>query len=133
VDRASMAHGLECRSPLLDQELVEFTCSLPPTWKVGKEGAKLIFKDAASSLLPPEILKGKKMGFSVPIGEWFRNELRPFINEKLIHGPLARMPLVRIDQLKIVLEDHYNGKRDRSDLIWNFLMLSLWLEQYGVQ
>lgn len=132
VDRASMAHGLECRSPLLDQELVEFTCGLPPSWKVNRGGAKLIFKDAMRSLLPPEILDRKKMGFSVPIGEWFRNELKPFINDKLINGPLARMPLIRIDQLKIILEHHYSGRRDSSDLIWNFLMLSLWLEEYGI-
>ncbi|TAK07835.1 MAG: asparagine synthase (glutamine-hydrolyzing) [Candidatus Manganitrophaceae bacterium] len=131
VDRASMAHALECRSPLLDQELIEFSCTLPPSWKINKEGGKVIFKETVQDLFPPGFLNRPKMGFSMPIGEWFRNELKGFVTEKLINGSLTRIPLLKADRLKTILEQHFSGKRNFDSLIWNLLMLSLWFEEYG--
>ena len=131
VDRASMAHGLECRSPLLDQELIDFSCTLPPFWKIKNGETKVILRDVISNLFPEGFLKRPKMGFSVPIGEWFRGELKAFTCEKLINGPLTSIPLFKGEQLKVILEEHFAGKRNFETLIWNLLMLSLWFEEYG--
>ena len=131
VDRASMAHGLECRSPLLDQELVDFSCTLPPIWKVKNGETKVIFKEAVKDLFPEEFLNRPKMGFSVPIGEWFKGELKSFVFDKLINSSLTRIPLFKEEQLKTILEEHFTGKRNFETLIWNLLMLSLWFEEYG--
>lgn len=131
VDRASMAHGLECRSPLLDQELIDFSCTLPPFWKIKNGETKIIFKDIVKDFFPDGFLKRPKMGFSVPIGEWFRGKLRTFTYDKLMNGPLTSIPLFKGEQLKVMLEEHFAGKRNFETLIWNLLMLSLWFEEYG--
>ncbi len=131
VDRASMAHGLECRSPLLDQELVDFSCNIPPIWKIKNGETKVIFKDVVKDLFPEGFLNRPKMGFSVPIGEWFKGELKSFVFDKLINSSLTRIPLFKEEQLKTILEEHFTGKRNFETLIWNLLMLSLWFEEYG--
>jgi asparagine synthase (glutamine-hydrolysing) len=131
VDRASMAHGLECRSPFLDQELVDFACSLPPEWKIHGNKSKRILKEAVGGWFPKGFVDRPKMGFSVPIGKWFRGELRPFIWDRLVSGPLSRMPLLETDTIKTLLTEHFEGVRDHETRIWNILMLSLWFEEYG--
>jgi asparagine synthase (glutamine-hydrolysing) len=131
VDRASMAHGLECRSPILDQELVEFASSLPPGWKIQGKRRKRILKDAVAAWFPPGFVDRPKMGFSVPVGKWFRGELKPFIADKLLNGPLCRLPLLRRGPLEHLLSEHFDGARNHEARIWNLLMLGLWFEEYG--
>ncbi len=131
VDRASMAHSLECRSPLLDQELVEFSCKLPSKWKTNNKMSKIILKDAVKGLLPDGFMNRPKMGFSMPIKEWFRGELKSYIKEKLLNGPLIQMPLLKQTSLENLLEEHFSAKRNHESLIWNFLMFSLWHETYN--
>ncbi|MDF0665624.1 MAG: asparagine synthase (glutamine-hydrolyzing) [Nitrospira sp.] len=131
VDRASMAHGLECRSPFLDQELVEFSCSLPPDWKISGGRSKRILKEAMADWFPKGFLDRPKMGFSVPIGKWFRGELRSFIYDRLMDGQLASMPLLRKQSIRAILQEHFEGVRDHETRIWNLFMLSLWFDEYG--
>lgn len=131
VDRASMAHGLECRSPFLDQELVEFSCGLPPEWKIQGGRSKRILKDAVADWFPDGFLDRPKMGFSVPIGKWFRGELKPFIWDKLLQGPLTRRSLLDAESVKALLMEHERGLRNHETRLWNMLMLSLWFEAYG--
>lgn len=129
VDRASMAHGLECRSPLLDQRLVEFACHLPARWKIRRGRSKYIFKDAVRSLFPSGFLDRRKMGFSVPIGEWFRSEWKSWVTGALLAGPLARRSILDRGELQAILAEHGSGHRNHETLIWNLAMLSLWFEQ----
>jgi asparagine synthase (glutamine-hydrolysing) len=131
VDRASMAHSLECRSPFLDQELVAFAAVLPPHWKIDGGRTKKILKDAVADWFPPGFVERRKMGFSVPIGRWFRGELKPFLKDKVLNGPLRRMPLLRMEALERLLDEHFEGAGDHETRIWNVLMLSLWFEEYG--
>lgn len=131
VDRASMAHGLECRSPFLDQELVDFSCSLPPEWKIGRGRTKRILKDAVGGWFPGGFLDRPKMGFSVPVGKWFRAELKPFIQSQLLEGPFRQVPLLRDEALRKLLDEHFEGVRDHETRIWNLLMLSLWFQVFG--
>jgi len=131
VDRASMAHGLECRSPLLDHLLLEFACRLPAAWKIRGGRSKHIFKDAVSSLFPPGFLDRPKMGFSVPIGEWFKSEWKPWVSATLLDGPLSRRSILDRRELQAILGEHDSGRRSHETLIWNLAMLSLWFDQFG--
>jgi asparagine synthase (glutamine-hydrolysing) len=130
VDRASMAHSLECRSPFLDQELVEFSTALPSDWKIGGGRSKRILKDAVRDLFPTGFLDRPKMGFSVPIGKWFRGELKGFIADALLHGPLVRLPLLQPAAVKQLLDEHASGTRNHETQIWNLLMLNLWFHEF---
>jgi asparagine synthase (glutamine-hydrolysing) len=130
VDRASMAHGLECRSPLLDHLLLEFACRLPADWKIRRGRSKHIFKEAVSSLFPLGFLDRPKMGFSVPIGEWFKSEWKPWVSATLLDGPLSRRSILDRRELHAILAEHDSGGRNREALIWNLAMLSLWFEQF---
>lgn len=129
VDRASMAHSLECRSPLLDQELLEFSCALPAGWK-NNGRTKSIFKDAIKVFFDSDFIDRRKMGFSVPIGDWFKKELKPLIEKKVIDGPLTRIRILNKGALGDLIYDHFQGRRNHETMIWNFLMLSLWFEEY---
>lgn len=131
VDRASMAHGLECRSPFLDQELVDFAAGLPAEWKMGAGRSKRILKDAVTDWFPEGFVERPKMGFTVPVGKWFRGELKPYIRSALVHGALSRVPLLQMGPLERLLDEHFGGVRDHETRIWNLLMLSLWFEEYG--
>jgi asparagine synthase (glutamine-hydrolysing) len=131
VDRASMAHGLECRSPLLDHRLLEFACRLPASWKIRRGRSKYIFKEAVQSLFPKEFLNRRKMGFSVPIGEWFRGEWKSWVSAALLDGPLARRAIFERRELQSLLAEHFSGRRNRETLIWNLAMLSLWFEEFA--
>jgi asparagine synthase (glutamine-hydrolysing) len=131
VDRASMAHALECRSPLLDHRLVEFACSLPPEWKLQGGATKRIFKETFGPLLPPGVLNRPKMGFSAPIGAWLRGPLRAYLADKLLRGPLARVPIVNPDYIRTLMDEHDRGVRQREAILWHCLMLGLWFEEYG--
>jgi asparagine synthase (glutamine-hydrolysing) len=130
VDRASMAHGLECRSPLLDHVLLEFACRLPSKWKIRRARSKRIFKEAVSSLFPPGFLDRPKMGFSVPIGEWFKSEWKSWISATLLDGPLVRRSILDRSELHAVIAEHESGERNREALIWNLAMLSLWFDEF---
>jgi asparagine synthase (glutamine-hydrolysing) len=130
VDRASMAHGLECRSPLLDHQLLEFACRLPAGWKIRRGRSKHIFKEAIRSLFPHGFLDRPKMGFSVPIGEWFKGEWKSWVSATLLDGPLSRRSILDRRELQAILAEHGSGRRNRETLIWNLAMLSLWFEQY---
>ena len=82
-----MAHALETRSPLLDRAVVEYVATLPDQLKrVGSQG-KRVLKEAIRDLVPQEVLTRKKHGFGIPLGDWFRGELRPMVEDTLLTGP----------------------------------------------
>ena len=89
MDRMTMAHGLEARSPLLDRDLMEYVAQLPDDFKRRGGRSKIVFKKAVEDLLPPEILRRPKHGFGVPLGDWFRGELRPMAEDTLLAAPAA--------------------------------------------
>ena len=131
VDRASMAHGLECRSPLLDHELVEFACRLPAKWKIRHGQSKYIFKEAIRPFFPKGFLDRPKMGFSAPIGLWFRGEWKSWVRDTLLRGPLMQRSILDPREVESILAEHESGRRNRESLIWNLAMLSLWFDQYA--
>ncbi len=110
VDIATMAHGLEGRSPLLDHELMEFAATLPFDLKRRGNQGKYILRRAAKDLLPPEILHRKKMGFGVPLEHWLRTDLREMTSDLLLTGPGATRGLFDLTLVRRMLDEHTAGK-----------------------
>ena len=94
VDIASMAHGFECRAPLLDYRVVEFAAALPASFKYHQGRGKWLLREAFGHLLPPEVFTRRKMGFSVPLDHWFRKELKPLTNDLLLARFVRKMSRV---------------------------------------
>ena len=131
VDRMSMAHSLEGRSPLLDHELMEYVARLPSTYKMRNGELKYLLKDAARELVPDGFFQRPKMGFSVPLKNWFRDDLSGYARERIMGGPLKELGLFRMEQVDLMLQRHGEGGQDSSPLIWRLLMLSEWFTVYG--
>lgn len=133
VDRASMAHALEVRVPLLDHELVEWISGLPVSLKLRGHDGKYVFKKAMEPYLSDDILYRNKMGFSVPLASWFRGPLRQRVQEALLGKTLAGTGIFNMDFLKEMVDQHQSGRRDYSASIWTLLMFESFLSNvlYG--
>ncbi len=127
VDRASMAHALEVRVPLLDHELVEWMSSLPPALKLRGGDGKHLFKAALRSHLPEDLLYRPKMGFAVPLASWFRGPLRERVRTALLGPRLADTGLFERGCLQHLLDTHDRGRRDYSAALWSLLMFDAFL------
>jgi asparagine synthase (glutamine-hydrolysing) len=129
VDRASMAHSLEVRTPFLDYELVEWVASLPSAVKLKGSEGKHILKKSLEPLLPREVLYRTKMGFAVPLDSWFRGSLRDHIGEVVRGRRLAECGLFNPATLSRIVGDHQSGRRDHSAILWSLLMFDGFLRQ----
>jgi len=127
VDRASMAHSLEVREPLMDHPLVEWLSSLPPDMKLRGGEGKYILKKSLESYLPPEILYRPKMGFAVPLARWFRGPLRQAVRKSLLGPVLADCGWFNPGYLRRLVDEHQSGARDYSASIWTVLMFESFL------
>jgi len=128
VDRMSMANSLEVRSPLLDHELAELAAAIPNPWKVRAGKGKRILIDALADRFPPELLTRGKMGFSVPLADWFRGSLREMLWDHLTHSRLESRGVVSPEFVRRLLAEHDIGRRDNSDWLWSLLILELWFK-----
>jgi len=127
VDRASMAHALEVRVPLLDHKLVEWMATLPPNLKLhGREG-KYLFKKALEPYLPSDILYRPKMGFAVPLSSWFRGPLKLRVQQALLGETLKSTGWFDDAYLHHLVTQHQSGLRDYSASIWSLLMFEAFL------
>ena len=127
VDRASMAHALEVREPLMDHELMEWVSGLPRALKLeGREG-KYVFKKALEAYLPHEVLYRPKMGFAVPLASWFRGPLRQRVREAVLGEALADTGYFNLNFLREMVEQHQSGVRDYSSPLWSLLMFDAFL------
>ena len=131
VDIASMMPSLECRSPFLDHELIEFAYTLPGAWKLNNGETKRILKDAFEDWLPPGFMRRGKMGFSAPMPAWLRGDLRPLVETRLLESPTLN-GLFDKDQVRRRITEHMNATRSHSKQIWTLLVLAEWLEQARV-
>jgi len=127
VDRASMAHSLEVREPLMDHPLVEWLASLPSSLKVRGQEGKYLFKKAMEPYLPREIMYRPKMGFAVPLAQWFRGPLRQRVRDAVLGPELAETGFFNEKYLRHLIDAHQSGARDYSAPLWSLLMFQAFL------
>jgi asparagine synthase (glutamine-hydrolysing) len=123
VDRASMAHSLEVREPLLDHKLLEWAASLPSKLKISPSNGKILLKQRAEKLLPRETVHRPKQGFSLPIDQWFRGPLKTLLSSHLDSNE-ALAQLINIDQVKKLLDDHNRASVNHDRKLWAILSLA---------
>jgi asparagine synthase (glutamine-hydrolysing) len=127
VDRASMAHSLEVREPLMDHELVEWLATLPSSIKMHGAEGKYVFKKAMESYLPNDVLYRPKMGFAVPLARWFRGPLKTRVRSALLDGQLAQSGWFDSATIAQLIDQHESGVRDHSTPLWTLLMYDAFL------
>ncbi|MCK4648259.1 asparagine synthase (glutamine-hydrolyzing), partial [bacterium] len=132
MDIATMAHSLEARSPFLDHKLMEFNATIPSNLKLRGLTSKYILKKALKELLPTKILKRGKMGFGVPIGKWFRKELKDYLREILLDKRSLSREYFKRKRIEELLAEHVSGKIDHGYRLWALLNLELWHRVFKV-
>jgi asparagine synthase (glutamine-hydrolysing) len=131
VDRMSMAHALEVRSPLLDHRVHEFAARLPNRlrWR-GLQGKIMLKELAVQRGLPRDLVHRRKHGFGVPLGPWFRGELRDWLHETLSPETLKRRGIVRPGAVERMLHEHGQAKADHTTRLWNLAAMELWFQAH---
>jgi len=130
VDRMSMANSLEVRAPILDMEILEFAATLPHHFKFKDGEKKHILKEAFKPDLSDDVLYRKKMGFSVPLAEWFRTEIYEIAEKYLIADPRGLSEVFELQAIKKYWQDHQDKKADHSTILWSMLMYEMWWQRY---
>ncbi len=129
VDRASMAHSLEVREPLMDHPLIEWMARVPSKFKISGNQGKWLLKKSLEPHLSKGILYRSKMGFSIPLARWFRGPLQPMLTERLLGNPIRESGLFNMSRIEKMLVAHRSGASDFSAPLWSLLMFESFLRQ----
>jgi asparagine synthase (glutamine-hydrolysing) len=129
MDRMSMAHGLEARSPFLDTAVVEFGASLPDRLRMRFGKGKILLRRAMKGILPESIMARGKMGFGAPLGAWFRSDLHGLVRERLLDPASPIYEVLRPEPVAALVARHGSASADLSAQIWALLTLESWLRQ----
>ena len=130
VDRCSMAHGVESRAPFLRQVLVEFALSLPEGAKLRGGTGKWALREVARGILPPDVLRRRKQGFSPPFSAWARGPMRALVDDTLSYARVARAGVLDPLAVREVVSAHLENRADRGRTLWTLLSLQLWAERW---
>ncbi len=130
-DRMTMAASIEGRVPFLDHELAAFVSALPDHYRVRGLTTKWILREAAKKLLPARILTRPKVGFRVPVNEWFRGEMRDYLRDHLQSASSATRGYCDARALDRMIAEHVNGRQNHEKLLWTLLNLEIWHRQYA--
>jgi asparagine synthase (glutamine-hydrolysing) len=131
-DKLSMAHSLEARVPLLDNELVDFVCTLPWNLLFDGETGKKVFRESVRPWVPDLVYNKPKMGFGPPDASWYRTALRPYILDALSPKKIARRGVFQPRFVSTALEDHFTGRANNVALIWSLLSFETWCRVFGM-
>ncbi|WP_305966987.1 asparagine synthase (glutamine-hydrolyzing) [Marinobacter salsuginis] len=131
VDRMSMANSLETRAPLLDYRVVEYAAGIPSALKMRGKEKKHILKETFSRLLTKDILYRRKMGFSVPLADWLRNEIRTLANSVFYNEEAGLAHFFDMEVVRAVWQRHLQGENHHSQELWSMLNFELWWQAYG--
>jgi asparagine synthase (glutamine-hydrolysing) len=129
VDRMSMANSLEVRVPLLDHVLAEFVVRLPVATRFPRWRLKGLLRDTMADLLPPEVVRQRKHGFTIPLAAWFRGDLARFAADTLLSPEARGRRFFEPAAVERFLRDHAQGERNLGEAIWAMLMFELWCRQ----
>lgn len=130
MDIASMANSLETRSPFLDHRLMQFAAGLPSKYKMKGFTKKYILKKVAQELIPRKNIHRRKMGFGVPVGDWFRNDLKDFLYENLLSTIALGRGYFKPEVVKNMVKKHISKQKDYTFQLWVLLMLELWHQRF---
>ncbi|MBW2065840.1 MAG: asparagine synthase (glutamine-hydrolyzing) [Deltaproteobacteria bacterium] len=130
VDRASMGVGLEVRVPLLDHRLVEFTSSIPDGMKFRNGTGKYILKKLLSKYVPPDLFERPKMGFGVPLDQWFRKELKDLLTDLLSPQRIRREGLFDEEVVREKVEEHLTGRINHQYRLWPLIVWEMWRDKW---
>lgn len=131
VDRATMAHGLEARAPLLDVRVAEFIASLPTSMKLRGRTMKYLLKRSLRGRVPDSVLDRPKKGFGMPIAAWIKGPLLPWVRDVLAPDRVKRDGLFRPEAVNALLDAHLAGRADNRKALWSLLVMNLWLDTWG--
>ena len=129
-DRMTMAASIEARMPFMDHELAAYVSSLPDNYRVHGRQTKWILREAMKRLLPAAILERPKVGFRVPVNEWFRGPMRDYLYDHLTGKDSLTVNYYRRDVLERIMSEHVNGRQNHEKLLWTLLNLEIWHRQY---
>ena len=129
VDVATMAHSLEARSPFLDHQLMEWAARLPSRLKLEGTDQKRVLKAALRGRLPDAVLDRPKMGFGIPLSEWFRGELRDLPAERLLDPSALGRGWLRRDVVERTIAEHRSGEEDHGLRLWVLIQLESWARE----
>jgi asparagine synthase (glutamine-hydrolysing) len=124
VDRAAMATSLETRAPILDHRVLEFALRLPPRLLRRKR----LLKQLVYRRVPREIMDRPKQGFGVPLGRWFRGELKSLVFDTLTANRLSAVGIQDQRVVRRIIDEHMSGRVQHPARIWSLLVLALWAE-----
>ena len=130
VDRATMSVSLEGREPLLDFNLIEYVAKLPSKYKINNGDTKYIFKSIVHDYIPKEMMDRPKMGFSVPITEWFRDELKDMMLDYINEESLKEQKLFNVYNVIKMRDDYFNGMTEYANRLWMILVFQMWYKRW---
>jgi asparagine synthase (glutamine-hydrolysing) len=130
VDRTSMAVGLEVRVPLIDHRVIEFSAGLPDSQLYQNGNGKIILKALLERYLPRNMFERPKMGFSIPIGQWFRNALKPLMLDYLSEERLGAEGIFNTVFVNRIINEHLSGEANHQHRIWSLLVWQMWRERW---
>ena len=130
VDRMSMATSLEARVPFLDHRFVEFAATVPGRFKLDGKKSKYILKQAMQELLPYDIVNRGKEGFSIPIKNWLKNELKPLMMDTLAPDKVKREGFFNSDYIEKLKREHLSGAENHSHRLWALMIFGRWYDIY---
>lgn len=131
-DSMTMAASLEARMPFLDHELAALVSSMPDDFRIHGRTTKWILREAARRFLPAAIPDRPKVGFRVPVNEWFRGDMRDYLCDHLLGSDSKTSTYYRRDALTRIVAEHVNGRHNHEKLLWCLLNLELWHREYGL-
>ena len=130
VDRMSMANSLEVRAPILDHNIIELAAAIRPDLKYNRGDKKYVLKQSFKKILPPEIMYRKKMGFSVPLANWMRGELRELAESALFDKNAGLSHFFKMPVVREIWDRHQSGKMNHAAILWALLMFELWFRRF---
>jgi asparagine synthase (glutamine-hydrolysing) len=132
VDRMSMAHSLEARPPFLDPRIVDFSARLPEHFKLNGSQSKYVLRRLMQNKLPPNVLSRPKIGFDIPVHDWFRGVLRPMLLDTLSEERVRASGLFNWNAVEQLLGDHLERKANLGYHLWGLMVLLLWMKQWNI-
>ena len=130
VDRATMSVGLEGREPFLDNKIVEYTAQMPLRFKYRKGKSKFILRKILYKYVPPKLIERPKMGFSIPLYEWFRNNLSQMYKEYLDSEKIKNDGIFNVNMVSDLLDKYFSGKGISKEKLWYIFIFQLWKEKW---